>query len=123
MINFLIKLFYHKLLRYLAKCEIHHYNDILNFFIGIFQRKNSLDFFHNFVDESIKLLGPDTKFKITKHKTEIIAIVFIDDNAQNRHNLFHATLQNIEFYYCHTEAWRHPFRVDVQFWNRAYDKN
>lgn len=34
MINFLIRLFYKKLLRYLARCNIHRYNDILNFFIS-----------------------------------------------------------------------------------------
>ncbi len=108
-------------MRYLARCDIHRYNDILNFFIG---NRQCRKFFYNFVDESIKLLGPDTKFKIVKNHDEIIiAIVFIDDNAQNRHNLFHATLENIKFYYCYTEAWHHPFRVDVKFWNRAYDKN
>jgi len=115
MINFLIRLFYKKLLRYLARCNIQRYNDILNFFIS---NRKCRKFFYNFIDESIKILGPDTKFKITKGDAEIIATCFIDNRANDKYELFKKVMKNIKFYYCYTDQWGHAFIVDVKFLDR-----
>ena len=115
MINFLIRLFYKKLLRYLARCNIQRYNDILNFFIS---NRRCRKFFYNFIDESIKILGPDTKFKITKGDAEIIATCFIDNRANDKYELFKKVMKNIKFYYCYTNQWGHAFIVDVKFLDR-----
>lgn len=71
-------------MRYLARCDIHRYNDILNFFIG---NRQCRKFFYNFVDESIKLLGPDTRIKIKKTNDDIYMITYIDHRLENKYDL------------------------------------
>jgi hypothetical protein len=48
----------------------------------LFKEKVLLDFFHKFVDQSIKLLGPNTKFQIMKSQMRITVKVFIDSKAR-----------------------------------------
>jgi len=75
---------YKKLISRLAHCRIYHKKEILKFFIA--NRKCRL-LFYSFFDKSIKVLGPDTRIKIKKEKSNIFMITYIDNRLDNKYDL------------------------------------
>ena len=76
-----------------------------------------MDFFHKFVDESIKLLGPNTKFQIMKSQMRITAKVFIDSNARNKRELLMKLKYNLDdmYFRCGHD---HYFVITIDFLDR-----
>lgn len=129
MFDFIIeKVLFRKLTYYLAKCQLYKSTDhIDDFFLEdvpmsffrnflIFNRSCRL-FFYKFVDESIKLLGPNTKFQIMKSQMRITAKVFIDSRARNKRELLMKLKYNLDDMYFHY-ARDHYFVINIDFLDR-----
>jgi len=129
MLDFIIeKILFKKLVSYLAKCDLYKSTESINdFFLEdvpmsffrnflIFNKHCRL-FFYKFVDESIKLLGPDTKFQIMKSQMRIYAKVFIDSRAKNKRELLMKLKYNLDDMYFHY-ARDHYFIINIDFLDR-----
>jgi len=121
MFDFIIQFLYKKLVSYLDKCYIEKYFFIRNFLIF---NRSCRHFFYRFVDESIKLLGPDTEFDITLRDQRITVTVYIDCRVKNRCELAKQLRDNVDGYYCYGRwllkmSVKHfPFLVDIDFMDR-----
>ena len=130
MISYIIeKILYRKLISYLGKCDLLTYkkDHIEDFFLEdvplsffrnfLIFNKHCRRFFYKFVDESIKLLGPDTKFQIMKSQMRIYAKVFIDSRAKNKRELLMKLKYNLDDMYFHY-ARDHYFIINIDFLDR-----
>ncbi len=130
MISYIIeKILYRKLISYLGKCDLLTYkkDHIEDFFLEdvplsffrnfLIFNKHCRRFFYKFVDESIKLLGPDTKFQIMKSQMRITAKVFIDNRARNKRELLMKLKYNLDDMYFHY-GHDHYFVINIDFADR-----
>lgn len=119
MINFIIeKILFKKLISYLSKCDLYLEDVPMSFFRNfLIFNKRCRHFFYKFVDKSIKLLGPNTKFQIMKSQMRITAKVFIDSRSKNKRELLMKLKYNLDDMYFHY-GHDHYFIINIDFLDR-----